>query len=92
MCNCKSDIEAKLVEQYRAKYPDAEGHSATLEGYGFVIRDNTTHQTPYMPIKFGAGHKAKKTGLERWKTGKGIMSFRFCPFCGEKLGAATTGG
>lgn len=85
MCDCKTTIEAQLVERMKAKYPDAAGHSATLEGYGFTITGNTMTMRPYMPVKFGAGHENKKTGLERWKNEKGTMSFRFCPFCGENL-------
>lgn len=85
MCNCKPEIEAALLERFKAKHPDATGHSATLDGYGFAIVGNTMTLRPYMPIKFGAGHANKKTGLERWKHEKGTMSFRFCPFCGENL-------
>ena len=85
MCNCKTEIEAQLVERMKAKHPDATRHSATLEGYGFAIVGNTMTLRPYMPIKFGAGHANKKTGLERWKNEKGTMSFRFCPFCGENM-------
>ena len=89
MCECKTELEAKLVERFRAKNPDATGHRATLEGYGLAIVGDTMKLMPYMPIKFGAGHENKKTGLERWKNEKGTMTFRFCPFCGENLVAAT---
>ena len=85
MCNCKTDIEAQLTARFQAKYPEATGHRATLEGYGFAVVDNTMTLMPYMPAKFGAGHTNKKTGLARWKGEKGTMSFRFCPFCGVNL-------
>lgn len=85
MCNCKTEIEAQLVERFKDKHPEATGHRATIEGYGFAVVGNTLLLRPYMPVKFGAGHANKKTGLERWKAEKGTMSFRFCPFCGENL-------
>lgn len=85
MCNCKTEIEAALLERFKVKHPDAKGHSVTLEGYGLAVVGNTMMLLPYMPIKLGAGHANKKTGLERWKNKKGTMSFRFCPFCGESL-------
>lgn len=85
MCNCKTEIEDQLVERLKAKHPAATGHRASLEGYGFAIEGNTMKLLPYMQIKFGAGHANKKTGREQWKTEKGTMSFRFCPFCGESL-------
>jgi hypothetical protein len=85
MCECKTEIEAQLLERFKRKHPDAGGHRATLEGYGFAIVNNVMELRPYMPIKFGAGHANKKTGLERWKNEKGTMSFRFCPFCGENM-------
>ncbi len=87
MCDCKTRIEAQLTERFQAKHPEATGHRATLEGYGFAVVENTTTLQPYMPVKFGAGHANKKTGVERWKNEKGTMSFRFCPFCGENLHA-----
>lgn len=88
MCNCKTEIEAQLTQRFAEKHRGAAGHKATLEGYGLAIVGNTMKVHPYMPVKFGAGHPNKKTGLERWKTEKGTMSFRFCPFCGESLLAA----
>ncbi len=85
MCDCKTEIEAQLVERLKAKHPAAAGHQAGLECYGFAIVGNTMTLRPYMPIKYGAGHTNKKTGREQWKTEKGTMAFSFCPFCGEGL-------
>lgn len=85
MCECKTEIEAQLVERFKGKHPNAAGHKAALQGYGFAIVGGTMTLRPYMDIKFGAGNANKKTGIERWKNEKGTMSFRFCPFCGENL-------
>ena len=91
MCDCKSRIEAQLVERYKAAQPKAADHQATLEGYGFGVVGNTMVMRPCMPIKYGARHPTK-AGPERWKSEKGTMVFRFCPFCGEKLAAAAKDG
>lgn len=84
-CNCKSEIEAKLLESFKAGRPDAQGHKAVLEGYGFAVVDNVLTLRPFMPIKYGAGHASKKSGLERWRNEKGFMQFSFCPFCGTRI-------
>lgn len=85
MCDCKTRIEAQLVERLKAKHPDAKSHKATLQGYGMTIVGNTMKLQPFMFIKGGASHANKKTGTERWKTEKGTMAFSFCPFCGNKI-------
>lgn len=84
MCDCKTTIEAKLLEKFKAKHPDAAGHKVTLEGYGLTLQGKTMRLQPYMPVKFGAGHPTK-AGPERWKNQRGTMAFTFCPFCGVKL-------
>jgi hypothetical protein len=85
MCNCKAEIEAQLLERFKAKYPDAQDHRVSLQGYVFAISGNTMTLHPYMPIKYGARHTNKKTGREVWKNEKGNMVFSFCPFCGQNF-------
>lgn len=90
VCNCKAEIEEALLARFKLKYPDAQGHKVSLEGYGFAIVGNSMTLRPFMPIKLGAGHANKRTGLERWKNEKGTMGFRFCPFCGTNLSTEGT--
>jgi len=83
-CNCRADIEAKLKEHFVKQKPDATEHGVTLQGYGFVIMDNTMKSKPLMPYKLSALEPLKKGGT-KLKTTTGNMFFNFCPFCGVKV-------
>lgn len=84
-CNCKADIEAKLLERHIQQTPDDRKHEARLEGYGFGIIGNTMVVRPYMPFKLKAEHTFKN-GNVKTQTKTGSMHFSFCPFCGVKIG------
>ena len=83
-CDCKTELEAKLTERFKAASPDSRDHKVTLEGYGFGIRDNTMVLQPYMNYKAFAFTPLKKGGEKPKKT-IGNMVFTFCPFCGVRL-------
>ena len=83
-CDCKTKIEAELLEKFKAKLPDAEDHSVELQGYGFAIVGSTMELRGYLPIAGGANHKPKTGAVWKWKKHKGMMAFSYCPFCGEK--------
>jgi hypothetical protein len=83
-CNCKKDIEARLLERFKAENPDAEGHSVALKGYGLTVLGNTLRQVPLMDIECKAFHTTK-AGNKRPKTEKMSMFFNLCPFCGVAL-------
>lgn len=84
MCDCKTKLEQRLLVAFKEKHPTAVAHTATLDGYGMALIENTVTLLPFMQIKFGAGHQTK-AGFEKWKTEKGTMRFSFCPFCGVSL-------
>ena len=81
-CNCRSDIEAKLLEMYRKAKPEATGHEVQLQGYGFLMDGNTLRMRPFMEYKGGADHPGRQ-GFKR-KPLRGNLTFSFCPFCGAK--------
>lgn len=83
-CNCKSDIEKKLLENFQSKAPEAAGHFVELCGYGFTITEGKMELRGYMPYKAGAQYPLKKGGM-REKKMDGSMFFSCCPFCGAKL-------
>lgn len=85
-CDCKADIEQKILDSYKLKTPEASGHIAALEGYGFVIEADGMKVRGYMPYETAANFTTKK-GSERRKVTKGNMFFSYCPFCGEKATA-----
>lgn len=80
-CICRKDIEAKLVERFKAQEPAARDHKVYLLGYG--INFTTGKQSQAAPIEYTAKFPLKKGG-EREKTIKGNMVFNYCPFCGVK--------
>ena len=88
-CNCREELEAKLVENFKSHAPEATNHKATLQGYGFALIGNTMEMRGYMDVSAKATYPLKKGGTKE-KTIKQSMFFSYCPFCGTK--AAKTGG
>lgn len=83
-CNCKTELEAKLTERFKAQTPDSRDHKVKLEGYGFGIINNTMILQPYMTYE-AFSYVPLKNGGEKPKKMKGNMMFSFCPFCGTSL-------
>lgn len=83
-CNCKSELEAALLERFKTNAPEATDHGVELAGYSFVIVANTMHSVPYMEVRTSAMHPLKKGGT-RLKKGTTNMFFTYCPFCGKKV-------
>lgn len=83
-CNCKSDLEAKLLERVKAAAPDATDHSAELAGYGLAVVDNAMLQIPFMEVRTSAMHPVKKGGTKLKKSTLN-MFFSYCPFCGVRV-------
>ena len=82
-CNCKADLEAKLLKMFQEQTPEATNHYVELKGYGMVVVGNTLKLQGYMPAAVSATYPLKKGGT-REKTTTRSMFFSFCPFCGTK--------
>lgn len=82
MCECRKDIEEKLLARFIEKSPSASNHEVSLKGYAIVIGE-TLSSRPFMPATLMADHPLKKGGLKR-KTEEIKMLFTYCPFCGTK--------
>lgn len=87
MCNCRQDLEGKLLERFQAAAPEAKGHGVELKGYGFSL-DESIQVVAFMEYETGATYPLKKGG-EKYKTQRGNMIFSHCPFCGESFSKAT---
>lgn len=83
MCDCKTDIEAKLLDRFKTNAPDAQAHTARLTGYTLLLGSNSIVQKGCMGIELTAAHPLKKGGYKA-KTERSNMIFSYCPFCGEK--------
>lgn len=82
-CTCRKDIEAKLLEKFKAAEPAAGDHRAHLMGYG--INFTTGGLSIAMPIEYEAQYLVKSTGVLKYKKHQQNMVFNFCPFCGIKI-------
>lgn len=80
-CNCKQELETKLLGNFKANHPEALGHELSLQGYGFVIVGNQMDSRGCMEIQSTAEYPLKKGGTKE-RTIKQSMFFSFCPFCG----------
>ena len=95
-CNCKADIEAKLLERFKSETPDGVDHSVSMSGYGFGIVGNKMITRPYAEVTRAAQMPRKAGGFTHKRT-KLNMFFSYCPFCGtpvidESETASTEGG
>lgn len=88
-CNCRADIEAKLLERIKAAKPDGKEHSAHLQGYAYGVSGASMVERPYMPFETQVIVPTKKPGGAKLVKAKGNMHFSYCPFCGTKLEATT---
>lgn len=86
MCECKKEMEDKLLANFKEKAPGAKGHAVELTGYTFVINRKTLIPgiMPFMTLEARAEFPLKKGG-SKMKKYKENMLLSFCPFCGEKL-------
>lgn len=86
MCDCKSKLEAKLLDRFKAMEPNAKNHYVELEGYALgVSESNSLFLTGCMPIKTTADYPLKGGVLHKQRIKRQSMFFTFCPFCGEKF-------
>lgn len=92
MCNCRSDIEARLLERVKGQLPgDVQDLTVSLEGYAFMFGASITMKN-VMPIRiqYRAPIKPKKGApaliVTALKDKKQTMSMTgsYCMFCGEK--------
>lgn len=84
LCDCKQEIEAKLLARFREKNPEASKHHVSLTGYAIIFEHKKGLELKgYMTIEFTALYPLKKGGAKEKKK-KQNMIFTFCPFCGKK--------
>ena len=84
MCNCKKELEAKLLDNFISKFPDVKEHSVELKGYCLGITDKGLVLRSYMPYSYEADYPLKKGGYKHKKQ-EGNFVFSYCPFCGGKI-------
>ncbi len=81
-CNCKSDLEAKVVDRLKEEYPEGENHQASL-GANYLYALEDFGQLGRMEFANEVVVTTKK-GTKRTIKPKLSMVFTFCPFCGVR--------
>lgn len=82
-CDCKEELEAKLLVNFTEAHPEAQDHKTGLGGYGLVMTGNTLEVLGYMPVE-STFRYTTRAGALKAKTVKQSMFFSYCPFCGVK--------
>lgn len=82
MCDCRKNIEEKLLSGFKTQAPEATNHSVSLAGY-VLIFGATLEEKGCMPIETSADFPLKKGGSKPKKS-RTNMIFTYCPFCGVK--------
>ena len=81
-CNCKTEIEQKLLTRFKEMSPEAQAHEVSLTGYALIF-GGKLEQKGCMNIEAVADFPLRKGGMKR-KTQLQNMVFTYCPFCGAK--------
>lgn len=84
MCNCKTELEAKLLERAKEQLPDSKNHSVEITGYVFAMGPNEITLRQALPVIIKHTVTVKKTGEQKEKKIVSNVLARFCMFCGEK--------
>ena len=82
-CNCRTEIEEKLLNHFKTNEPAATEHKVKLQGYAYCFGEKGTSVRAFMPYETFAQVPMRKGGAKPKKT-TGNMFFSHCPFCGEK--------
>lgn len=83
-CNCRSELESKLLERFKSEAPTGQNHTVALSGYGFCIIDNKVIMRPFLEVTQTADMPKKAGGFSVKRT-KLNMYFSYCPFCGKPV-------
>lgn len=81
-CNCKADMESKLLARFKESEPDAKEHTVSLQGYALILGEKL-EQKGCMTISTAADFPLRKGGYKNKKSNMNMI-FTYCPFCGVK--------
>lgn len=87
MCDCRSDIEKRLLERVKGKIPEGSKNlEVSLGGCAFLFgEDGGLDMKNVMPINIEYQAPVKRQpGTFKTKKQKMNMTDNYCMFCGEK--------
>lgn len=84
MCNCRSEIEAKLLDRVKEQAPEASrAHKAELQGFVFGLTDKGITMRNGLTAA-AEWEQRNKAGDFKLKKVKQSVRGTYCMFCGEK--------
>lgn len=84
MCDCKKEMEEKLLESVKQQKPNAQQLKVEIAGYGIMIIGNTMVLRPVMPVSVEYVYNLKN-GKQKAKKETISFALKHCPFCGEEI-------
>lgn len=84
MCNCRTELTAKLLESVKKQRPDSTGHEVEIGGYAFTFTESGITGRDCLPVTIKHFVTIKKTGEKKLRTETTNLMASYCPFCGEK--------
>lgn len=85
MCNCINEIESKLLRELSIKNEEWKGKEITsvnFENAALMVTGPCRNEL-YSTVEIGYDH-INKRGDKKHKKQTINLSYRYCPFCGEK--------
>ena len=83
-CNCRQELEEKLLERFKEQEPDAKDHCVSLNKYVFTF--GKCLEKGCFTIELEALFLLKN-GKKKLKKSKQSMLFTYCPFCAQPYDA-----
>ena len=84
-CDCRDNIEQKVLENFKTQNPDAQDVCVSMGGYGFQLVGNGMRMLQMMPCKITYTNTVKKTGQQRTKQQTMNITGSYCMFCGKQV-------
>lgn len=81
-CECRKEIEARLLARFKEQNPSSANHKVRLTGYTMLF--GSDHLEERAAGLFIANHDVTaKNGNVRNRRIEQSMLFNYCPFCGK---------
>ena len=84
-CECRKDLEQKMLENFKRQNPDAQDVSVSMAGYAFQLVGNGMRMVNVMPCKIIYKNTVKRTGQQKDRQKTINIAGNYCMFCGQKL-------
>lgn len=84
-CDCRKDLEQKMLENFKLQNPDASNVNVSMDGYAFQLVENGMRMVNVMPCKITYTNTVKKTGRQKDRQKTINITGNYCMFCGQPV-------